>query len=57
MPQCFFVNMAFNGNPRDVTGILDQLQIGGIRGTRFAVKDGKCAQGVAFAREEGARPD
>ena len=40
--------MAINRNPRDMAGILNKLKIGAIRGTHLAVKDCKCAQGLAF---------
>jgi hypothetical protein len=46
-----------NCDTRNVAGILDQLQVDGVRIADFTIKEGEIAQDLTFAREEGARPD
>jgi hypothetical protein len=43
--------VAFNRNPRNVAGILDQLQVSSVRTTHFTIEDGEGAQDFTFGGE------
>ena len=57
MPQRLFIHVPLNGDAGNVAGILDQLQVDGVRIAHFAIKDGERAEDLTFAREQGPRPN
>ena len=55
-PQAFLIEVALNRDSRDMAGILDQLQIGGTRATRFTIMNGESPEDFTLARKQGSRP-
>ncbi len=48
--------MTLNGDSGNVTGILDQLQVGGSRAADFSIKDSECSENLTFDRDQRSRP-
>src|SRR5262245_10631768 len=57
MSQRVFTPVALDGDSRDVTGVLYQVQIASARAAHVAIQDRKCAENLAVTCEQGARPD
>src|SRR5579859_2417298 len=55
--QSFLVDSSFNGDCRDMTGVLDQAKLGTRRSARFAGKNRKRPQNLPFAGEQWTRPN
>src|ERR1700722_19799488 len=49
--------MPLDGDPSDVAGVFDQLEVIGRWATRFTIIDRKSTEGLAFAREQRTRPN
>jgi hypothetical protein len=57
MAKRFLMNVSLDGDSGDVTGILDRLQIVGVRIPHLTIKDGESTEHRALPREQRPRPD
>src|SRR5579863_12661 len=57
MLQRFLMDVPLNCDAGNVAGILDQLEVEGVRFTHLTRKDGERAEDLAFPREQGVRPN
>src|SRR5580704_11899685 len=57
MPQRLLMKVPLNGDPRNLAGAIDQLQVEGVGSAHLTIKDGESAEDLAFAREQGTRPN
>src|SRR5580698_1277749 len=57
MPQRLLIKVPLNRDPCDVAGILDHLQVDGVRTAHLTIVDGESTEDLTFAREQGSRPN
>src|SRR5487761_889930 len=51
------MQVPLDGNPRNVAGILDQLQVNGFRSAHLTIENGERAEDLSLAREQRSRPN